>query len=213
MGDASSLWCSFCIFLSHPGLPTEWTHFPLWLQLLPVAIGSQISSLPAQVPGLTCLSNTLTRRHNWRFKFEMSRTELTIFISKPAPLRPMLFLPSNEWRSAGPQAESFLSPTSRDHHVLSILLLPFILMASTLVPALLTPCPRLLSQSFNLEAHPDWALTMPGTLLWLKVAYSFSRGSSQPRNWTRVSFNAADSLPAELSGKPSVAINKIKKKN
>ena len=34
------------------------------------------------------------------------------------------------------------------------------------------------------------------------VAYLFSSGSSRPRNRTRVSFIAADSLPTELSGKP-----------
>ena len=39
----------------------------------------------------------------------------------------------------------------------------------------------------------------PGILEW--VAYPFSRGSSQPKNWTRVSC-IADSLQTELSGKP-----------
>ena len=34
------------------------------------------------------------------------------------------------------------------------------------------------------------------------VAYPFSRGSSQPRNWTGVPALQADSLPAELQGKP-----------
>ena len=40
----------------------------------------------------------------------------------------------------------------------------------------------------------------PRVLEW--VAYPFSRGSSWPRNWSRVSCIAADSLPAELPGKP-----------
>ena len=40
----------------------------------------------------------------------------------------------------------------------------------------------------------------PRILQW--VPYPFSRGSSQPRNWTRVSCIAGDSLPAELLGKP-----------
>ena len=40
----------------------------------------------------------------------------------------------------------------------------------------------------------------PRILEW--VAYPFSRGSSQPRNWTRDSWIAGGSLPAELSGKP-----------
>ena len=34
-----------------------------------------------------------------------------------------------------------------------------------------------------------------------QVAIPFSRGSSQPRDWTQVS-GIADSLPAEPSGKP-----------
>ena len=40
---------------------------------------------------------------------------------------------------------------------------------------------------------------MPRILEW--VAYPFSSGSSQPRNWTRVSCTAGDSLPTELPGK------------
>ena len=40
----------------------------------------------------------------------------------------------------------------------------------------------------------------PTILKW--VAYPFSRGSSWPRNRTRVSCIAGDSLPAELPGKP-----------
>ena len=40
----------------------------------------------------------------------------------------------------------------------------------------------------------------PRILEW--VAYPFSRGSSWPRNRTRVSALQADSLPTELSGKP-----------
>ena len=39
----------------------------------------------------------------------------------------------------------------------------------------------------------------PWILEW--VAYPFSRGSSQPRNQTRVFYLQADSLPTELSGK------------
>ena len=35
------------------------------------------------------------------------------------------------------------------------------------------------------------------------VAFPFSRGSSQPRNWTRSLALWADSLPAELQGKPN----------
>ena len=40
------------------------------------------------------------------------------------------------------------------------------------------------------------------------VAYHFSRGSSQPRNRTKVSIPAlqVDSLPAELSGNPIVIL-------
>ena len=34
------------------------------------------------------------------------------------------------------------------------------------------------------------------------VAFPFSRGSSQPRDWTQVSPLQADSLPTELWGKP-----------
>ena len=37
------------------------------------------------------------------------------------------------------------------------------------------------------------------TLEW--VAFTFSEGSSQPRDWTQVSTMQADSLPAEPSGK------------
>ena len=44
----------------------------------------------------------------------------------------------------------------------------------------------------------------PRILEW--VAYPFSSRSSWPRNWTRVSWFQADSLPTELSGKPSVGI-------
>ena len=40
----------------------------------------------------------------------------------------------------------------------------------------------------------------PRILEW--VAYPFSSGSSCPRNWTRASCIAGDSLPTELSGKP-----------
>ena len=35
------------------------------------------------------------------------------------------------------------------------------------------------------------------------VAFPFSRGSSQPRDWTQVSHIAGDSLPAEKQGKPN----------
>ena len=38
------------------------------------------------------------------------------------------------------------------------------------------------------------------TLEW--VAFPFSRGSSQPRDWTQISHIGADSLPAEPQGKP-----------
>ena len=34
------------------------------------------------------------------------------------------------------------------------------------------------------------------------VAFPFSRGSSQPRDWSQVSPIAGDSLPAEPQGKP-----------
>ena len=44
----------------------------------------------------------------------------------------------------------------------------------------------------------------PRILDW--VAYPLSRGSSQPRNWTRVSCIAGDSLLAELPGKPSLPL-------
>ena len=47
----------------------------------------------------------------------------------------------------------------------------------------------------------------PRILEW--VAYPFSRGSSQTRNWTGVSCIAVDSLPAELPGKPLVWYNLI----
>ena len=36
------------------------------------------------------------------------------------------------------------------------------------------------------------------------VAYPFSRSSSWPRNWTRVSCIAGGFLPTELSGKPTL---------
>ena len=45
----------------------------------------------------------------------------------------------------------------------------------------------------------------PRILEW--VAYPFSSGSSQPRNQTRVSCIAADSLPTELSVKPQEVFN------
>ena len=38
------------------------------------------------------------------------------------------------------------------------------------------------------------------TLEW--VAFLFSRGSSQPKDWTQISRIAGDSLPAESQGKP-----------
>ena len=44
----------------------------------------------------------------------------------------------------------------------------------------------------------------PRILEW--VAYPFSRGPSWPRNQIRVSCITGDSLPAELPGKPTVAI-------
>ena len=156
-----------------PGLPTEWTHFSLWLQLLPVAI--QLSDPPSPGPGTWShmLIRHLDPEAQLALQIRHVQNWTNHFTSKPAPLRPMLFLPSNEWQSAGPQAESFLSPTSRDHRVLSILLLLFVPVASALVPALLTPCPRLLSQSFSLEAHPDCALTMPGTLLSYDILLSY----------------------------------------
>ena len=44
----------------------------------------------------------------------------------------------------------------------------------------------------------------PRILEW--VAYPFSRGSSQPRNQTRVFYLQADSLPTELSGKPLLCL-------
>ena len=36
------------------------------------------------------------------------------------------------------------------------------------------------------------------------VAFRFSRGSSQPRDWAQVSHIAGDSLPAEPQGKPNI---------
>ena len=51
-------------------------------------------------------------------------------------------------------------------------------------------------QFFTIWAHQE----SPGILEW--VAYPFSRGSSQPWSRTEVSHVAADSLPAELPGKP-----------
>ena len=42
----------------------------------------------------------------------------------------------------------------------------------------------------------------PRVLEW--VAFPFSRRSSQPRNWTSIFCLAGDSLPTELSGKPSL---------
>ena len=44
----------------------------------------------------------------------------------------------------------------------------------------------------------------PRILEW--VAYPFSRGSSRPRNWTRISCIADGFLPTELSGKPDKCI-------
>ena len=41
-----------------------------------------------------------------------------------------------------------------------------------------------------------------GKLEW--GAVPFSRGSSWPRDWTRVSYMAGSSLPSEPPGKPSV---------
>ena len=46
----------------------------------------------------------------------------------------------------------------------------------------------------------SWA-TREAQEAWEWLAYPFSRGSSRPRNWTRVSELQADSLPTELSGK------------
>ena len=51
----------------------------------------------------------------------------------------------------------------------------------------------------SLPAEPKGS---PRILEW--VAYPFSRGSSRPRNGTGVSCIAGNSLPTELSGKPSV---------
>ena len=42
----------------------------------------------------------------------------------------------------------------------------------------------------------------PRILEWL--ACPFSRGSCQPRNWAGISYLQADSLPAELPGKPTM---------
>ena len=56
--------------------------------------------------------------------------------------------------------------------------------------------------------HCRWILDQlshqgsPRMLEW--AAYPFSSGSPQPRNWTGVSCIAANSLPAELPGKPPV---------
>ena len=44
------------------------------------------------------------------------------------------------------------------------------------------------------------------------VAISFSRGSSQPRDWTRVSHTVADALPTEPPGKSMRGHNSLKVK-
>ena len=47
-------------------------------------------------------------------------------------------------------------------------------------------------QAHSLPAEPQGKPKNTGG-----VAYPFSRGSSQPRNWTQISLIAADSLPAK----------------
>lgn len=78
-----------------PRLLTEWTHFPLWLQLLPVAI--QLSDPLSPGPG-TC-SHVLIRHLNPEaqlvFQIRNVQNWTNHFTSKPAPVLPMLFLPSN----------------------------------------------------------------------------------------------------------------------
>ena len=51
-----------------------------------------------------------------------------------------------------------------------------------------------------------YQLSYEGRILkW--VTYPFCRGSSRPRNWTKVSCIAGDSLPAESQGSPSTKHN------
>ena len=51
--------------------------------------------------------------------------------------------------------------------------------------------------------YRDHGILQARILQW--VAFPFSRGSSQPRNWTRSPTLKADSLPAEPQGKPENA--------
>ena len=60
-------------------------------------------------------------------------------------------------------------------------------------------------KSFYFYTHFIFTYKVHGILLarileW--VAFPFSRGSSQPRDWTQVSCITADSFPAEAQGKP-----------
>ena len=65
-------------------------------------------------------------------------------------------------------------------------------------------CRRILYQ-LNYQGSPIFATSMDYTVLGILqpillewVAYPFSSGFSQPKNWTRVSWIAGDSLPTEL---------------
>ena len=64
------------------------------------------------------------------------------------------------------------------------------------------------TQVFYIADRFFYQLSHKGTAKILEwVTYPFSRGSSWPRYWTRVSWIAGGSLPTELSGKPPVDVS------
>ena len=130
------------IAFSHltPGLPTEWTHFPLWLQLLPVMIqlSNPLSSGPGTCPHVLIIH--LKLEAPLALQIRNIQTWTNHFTSKPAPhvISPI------KWNDSQQCPRQKASSPYSDHHILS-LLLPFAPMASALVLALLMPCPCLFS--------------------------------------------------------------------
>lgn len=100
-----------------PGLPTEWTHFLLWFQLLPVII--QVSNLLTLAPG--AYSHLLTKH----LKLDAPSASNSKcpglnyhFTSKLTPITLLLVSSNGITVTQWPKAESFFSTTSTYNQVL-----------------------------------------------------------------------------------------------
>ena len=67
-------------------------------------------------------------------------------------------------------------------------------------------CVWLFSTSWTVAFQASLSMGFPRQEYWSGLPFPFSRASSQPRDWTWVSFIAGNSLPSEPPGKPFLFI-------